>query len=106
MGFVLILFGFIYFLKERRTEKTAKFGLWSMLLGGYGFVVMFYLAGALGVPRRFANYIAIPIPRLVKIGQETALIASIFFVVFTVGMLLYYIAVFGKSKQAKINVAT
>ena len=54
------------------------------MVGGYGFLLMFYLAGAASVPRRFAVY-----PLEVAHGAGYALAASGFVVVFCVGLALY-----------------
>ena len=42
------------------------------------YFVMFYLGGALGVPRRFAAYDSIPITSLATISERMAFIASAF----------------------------
>lgn len=88
MGFVFILFGFFYYVREPQSEKLAKWSLYNMLIGGYGFVVMFYIAGALGVPRRYATYDQIPIHSLVLAGKSTAAISVCFLVFYLVGLLM------------------
>lgn len=99
VGFVLMLFGFVYRLVGSQAETTAKLSLWTMLAGGYGFVLAFYLAGFESVPRRFASYSAIRIPSVVSYGQTSALIAAICISVFIAGLLLYYATVFGGLKN-------
>lgn len=99
VGFVLMLFGFVYHLVGSRAESTARLSLWAMLIGGYGFVVAFYLAGIESVPRRYANYSSIDIPAVVSYGQSNALIAVVSVSVFIAGLLMYYAAVFGGLKS-------
>jgi cytochrome c oxidase subunit 1 len=87
-GFILILLGFLYEFSGKENEALAKTGLWAFVAGATGFLSMFYLGGALGVPRRFADYSAIPVAQLASSGQRTALIAGIAIVVLIVGFLL------------------
>jgi cytochrome c oxidase subunit 1 len=94
-GYFLMLWGFLYEFAGSAREKLAKAGLWLVVTGAYGFLLMFYLGGALGVPRRFAAYGAIPIPSLVALSERTALIASAFIVVLIVGLLSVFGAVYG-----------
>lgn len=89
VGFVFILFGFIYYLFESDSERSAKLGLWTMTVGGYGFVLMFYLGGVLGVPRRYATYAAIPIDSVAQPGKVTAAVAAVFVFVLLIGLLVY-----------------
>ena len=89
LGYVFILFGFIYYFREACAEKIAKFSLWTMVFSGYGFVLMFYLGGFFAVPRRYANYTSIPPQSVVQSGETTALIATIFAGVLIVGVLIY-----------------
>ncbi len=72
MGYVLLFFGVVHHIFAAAGEKLARLSLALMLLGGYGFLVMFYLAGAAGVPRRFADYQAVPVESLVDLAQWTA----------------------------------
>jgi cytochrome c oxidase subunit 1 len=99
MGFVLILLGFIYYLKNPKTEVIAKLGLFIMMLGGYGFVLMFYIAGLSGVPRRYAVYSNIPIHSIAATGQDTATVAFFFLFAFIIGLLLYFSSIFIKQKN-------
>jgi cytochrome c oxidase subunit 1 len=93
VGFVLMLFAFTYHFVGAKMEKTAKLSLWTMIVGGYGFLLMFYLAGVESVPRRFADYTATGIDAIKVIGQATAMIATVCIVVFVAGLLLYYATV-------------
>lgn len=53
-----------------------------MLIGGFGFVLMFYIAGAASVPRRFAFY-----PNELQIGMTTATWAAFFATLYLIAML-------------------
>ena len=94
VGFVFILFGFIYHLVGSQAEKIAKLSLGTMMFGGYGFLLMFYMAGLESVPRRFASYVSLRIPSIVESGQTSASVAAVCVAIFVVGLLLYYLTVF------------
>jgi len=95
VGFVFILFGFIYHFVGSQAEKTAKLSLVTMMAGGYGFLLMFYLAGIESVPRRFASYVSGLLPSsVVEFGQISAAVAAACVTVFIVGLLMYYTTVF------------
>ncbi|MBX3709515.1 MAG: cbb3-type cytochrome c oxidase subunit I [Gammaproteobacteria bacterium] len=100
LGYVLILLGFIYHFKNSKTELFAKLSLFMMMLGGYGFVLMFYIAGVSGVPRRYAIYSAIPIHSVADIGRDTATFAFFFLFAFIMGLLMYYSSIFLKQKNS------
>ena len=55
-----------------------------MGVGGYGFLLMFYLAGVAGVPRRYATY-----PDEVARGITYAQVSLAFITVLLLGVLLY-----------------
>jgi len=88
LGFVLMFLAFIadYFEVKESGKKT----LFSLVAGGYGIIIMFAVAGVNSVPRRFADYSAIPFEKVVKSGQSTALIASFFALLVIVGLLAFY----------------
>lgn len=94
VGFVFILFGFVYYLIGSKAEKMARFALGTMVVGGYGFVLMFYMAGIESIPRRYASYSSIRIPAIVEFGQMSAMVAAVCVAIFLVGLLLYYATVF------------
>ena len=56
---------------------------------------MFYLGGALGVPRRYAAYSSIPITSLAAASERIAFIASAFVVVFIIGLLFVFGIIYG-----------
>jgi cytochrome c oxidase subunit 1 len=94
VGFVFIMFGFIYHLVGANAERIARLSLATMILGGYGFLAMFYLAGVESIPRRYASYTSIDIASVVEFGQTSATVAAVFIGIFVVGLLLYYLTVF------------
>lgn len=94
VGYLLILWGILYELSGSTREGLAKAGLWLFVIGAYGFLSMFYLGGALGVPRRFADYTGIPIASLAESAQRIALAASVGVGVLIVGLLLVFAAIY------------
>jgi cytochrome c oxidase subunit 1 len=88
LGFVFILFGFIAELFGSAAERAAKLSLWVLAIGGYGFVLMFYLAGLFGVPRRFAAYTILVGP-VSQWGQALAGLSVYFVALVVVGLLIY-----------------
>jgi cytochrome c oxidase subunit 1 len=89
MGVVLMILGAVYHLATaltpepenlKRTRVTAA----HLVIGGYGFLLAFYLAGAGSVPRRFASY-----PTEMTDGPLLANIALVFIVVLLGGVTLY-----------------
>jgi len=94
MGLVLLTLAYFYHsgrpadaVPEQRESRWAILGL--MLFGGYGFLLMFYLAGAYSVPRRYALY-----PAVVAHGAGYAEAAAAFAAVFLLGLLLYVFCLF------------
>ena len=107
MGVVLMLLGFMHYYskdvpenltKLGQNEKAAKFSLALMLVGGYGFVLMFFIAGASGVPRRFADYNYVSLDSIKNIGVESGYYASIFAVIFLLGLVIRFKSFFGNKK--------
>ncbi len=94
-GYFLILWGFLYEFSGSEREKLAKVGLWLVVAGAYGFLFMFYLGGALGVPRRFADYSSIPITSLAAASRRIALTASAFVVALIIGLLFVFGIIYG-----------
>ncbi len=92
MGLAMMVLGFIYHVTQEHsripdTPKLARLTLWLILIGGYGFVAMFYTAGALSVPRRYALYL----PENLSTGVTTAQLGTVFVAILAVGLLLYLI---------------
>ncbi len=87
VGFVLILLGFIFRFFEAQAERLAKGSLVAMIVGGYGFVLMFYLGGMSGVPRRYVSYKALEFGSIAETGAQLALGGAVFATVFLIGVL-------------------
>lgn len=61
MGVVLMILGAVFHLstglsKMAESGRLTRLIVTTVGLGGYGFLLMFYLAGVSGVPRRYATY--------------------------------------------------
>lgn len=89
MGVVLMILGYIDYLSRdlSSAEDNAPPNRWTVLLfllGGYGFLAMFYYGGAMSVPRRFATY-----PPETSQGAGQALTAVVFGIVLVAGMSIY-----------------
>lgn len=88
-GLVLIVLGYFYHYCQAAADlaenlRLQKAAIAMMLVGGYGVVGMFYLAGAESVPRRYAFY-----PPEVSQGALHAGIAAIFVLLFLAGLSVY-----------------
>ena len=88
-GLVLMVLAYFYHYVQKESQHVSndtlqKVMVGLMVVGGFGFVSMFYLAGAEGVPRRFAMY-----PAEVTQGAVYSLIAVGFSLLFCVGLALY-----------------
>ena len=89
MGVVLMILGTVFHLVTELSKVPESLALTKMIVGtvgvgGYGFLLMFYLAGVAGVPRRYAVY-----PAEVAIGTTYAQISVIFIAILLIGALLY-----------------
>ena len=89
MGCVLMILGGAYHISLHlssvpESRKTTMLIVTLMCIGGYGFVMMFYLGGAHSVPRRFATY-----PEDFPAGVSYASLATMFVAVFLAGLALY-----------------
>jgi cytochrome c oxidase subunit 1 len=89
MGVVLMILGAIYHLAVTLTpqpenERWSRATAAHLLIGGYGFILPFYLAGAESVPRRYAAY-----PAEIARGELFANIALLFGLVLLGGVGLY-----------------
>lgn len=101
VGFVLMFLGFMHRFVASRAERMAAVGLVTMLAGGYGFVLMFYLGGVSAVPRRFASYSSIAFGSIAQTGSRLALYGGVFASVFLLGALLFYVSlVLGRGRAA------
>lgn len=89
MGVVLMIMGAVYHICQEiapapENPARSKLILTLLCVGGYGFLLMFYYAGAHSVPRRYAVY-----PDLLPQGVTSAQVAAIFVAIFLGGLLLY-----------------
>ncbi|MCC6590382.1 MAG: cbb3-type cytochrome c oxidase subunit I [Bryobacterales bacterium] len=91
VGVVLMILGFFDHLTrelspEPETPASRRSILAHLLIGGYGFLAMFYLGGAASVPRRFATY-----PDETAIGVLLARISILFALTLLGGILAHVI---------------
>jgi cytochrome c oxidase subunit I len=89
MGVVLMILGAVFHLAtelSRVSESLASTRaiVTTVGIGGYGFLLMFYLAGVAGVPRRYANY-----PVEAAQGIFYAKLSLIFIALLLTGALIY-----------------
>lgn len=96
MGNVLFCLAFFWwaaneFAGSQESTKTHKTIVGMLLVGGFGFVLMFYIAGAASVPRRFAFY-----PNDMQIGVTTATLGAVFATVYLIAVLMMFGEIFRK----------
>src|SRR4030095_15482049 len=61
MGVVLMILGAVFHLTTElsriaESDRVTRAIVTAVAIGGYGFLLMFYVAGVAGVPRRYAVY--------------------------------------------------
>ncbi len=89
VGVVLMILGAIFHLSDKlaglpENVRRSRLCIGLICLGGYGFVLMFYLGGAFSIPRRYAQY-----HELISTGTLLAGTALIFISILFVGLLIY-----------------
>lgn len=89
MGVVLMILGGAFYVAEKSgniPENVGRSRLITSLIcvGGYGFLLMFYLGGAMSVPRRYAQY-----ADTTAHGTTLAMIALLFITILLIGLLMY-----------------
>ncbi|HEU4939758.1 MAG TPA: cbb3-type cytochrome c oxidase subunit I [Vicinamibacterales bacterium] len=89
MGVMLMILGTVFHLVTDLSKVPERSALTKTIvgtvgLGGYGFLLMFYLAGVASVPRRYAVY-----PAEVAVGTTYAKVSLIFIAVLLLGALVY-----------------
>lgn len=89
MGVVLMILGATLHICQKDAGLTESVGMTRLIVGllcvgGFGFVLMFYTAGAHSVPRRYAAY-----PSEVAAGVAYARSAVWFVAIFLAGLVLY-----------------
>lgn len=98
LGVVLFIFGFLFYLFTPNNRKHpgiwSKIGFWLYIIGGYGFVLMFYIAGSYSVPRRYADYKGIIIENTKSLGARFAATSVYFICVLLIGLIIMYISLF------------
>lgn len=101
VGYILILLGYTHHELKSKAESLARASLGMMLVGGYTFLLMFFLGGLFSVPRRYATYVAIPIPSVSGNGTTFAFIAALAASLFLLGVLTFYVSAFIGRKNAE-----
>src|SRR5262245_35324570 len=89
MGVVLMILGTVFHLSTELSKVPESGALTRAIVGavgvgGYGFVLMLYLAGVAGVPRRYSSY-----PAEVAVGATYAKVSLIFITVLVLGAVIY-----------------
>src|SRR4029453_16832445 len=89
MGVVLMILGTVFHLAADLSKQPESLALTRTIVttvgvGGYGFLLMFYLAGVAGVPRRYAAY-----PEETAQGILYAQLSLVFIGILLVGALVY-----------------
>ncbi|HMN04220.1 MAG TPA: cbb3-type cytochrome c oxidase subunit I [Flavobacteriales bacterium] len=100
MGNVLLCMGFFWWVAHdiagvTDSNKSHKLTLALLLIGGFGFVLMFYLGGAGSVPRRYALY-----PEGLSAGATYAAAAGWFATVYLVGMVMVFSTIVSRCTKA------
>lgn len=100
MGVVLMILGAVYHVAtaltpEPESPKRSRMIAAHLVIGGYGFLLTFYFAGAGSVPRRFAAY-----PAEITSGPLLANIGVVFIVVLLGGLVLYLLEAGGRCARA------
>lgn len=91
MGNVLFSLGFFYWFSLQFTdkvvsEKYTKFILWTLIIGGVGFLLAFYVGGTDSIPRRYSNY-----PAELAAGAPLAVIGATFATIYLIGISVFFI---------------
>ncbi len=91
MGNVLFSIGFFYwfstqFTKVTNSKKYTNLTLSLLLIGGIGFLLVFYIGGADSIPRRYSNY-----PAELAVGEPLALMGAIFASIYLIAILIFFI---------------
>lgn len=92
LGLLPMVVGFYYESLECTAEDLGMWGLSLLCVGSFGFLSMFYVAGALQVPRRYSDYNAIPLAGIRAVGQDGALLGALFAALILLGILLFVAA--------------
>lgn len=90
MGNVLFSIAFFYWFSTQFTpaiklDKYTKLILGFLLVGGIGFLLAFYIAGADSIPRRYSTY-----PEELSIGTVLANVGAVFATVYLIVILIFF----------------
>ncbi len=90
MGNVLFSLGFFYWFSTLGAEKInygkfAKLTMTLLLIGGIGFLLAFYIAGADSIPRRYSNY-----PPELSVGKALATMGAAFATIYLIAILIFF----------------
>ena len=90
MGNVLFSIAFFYWFSTQnmqnvKLEKYAKTILAILLVGGIGFLMAFYIAGADSIPRRYSTY-----PEELSSGAPMATMGAIFATIYLIAILILF----------------
>lgn len=89
LGLVLMLLGAVFHVCGKLSGipenlRVSRICIGLICLGGYGFVMMFYLGGAMSIPRRYAQY-----HELISVGTVLAGTALLFITLVLAGVFVY-----------------
>ena len=91
LGNVLFSLGFFYWFSTKFTEKIdskmfTRATVATLLIGGIGFLLVFYIAGADSIPRRYSTY-----PAELSVGTSLAWWGAIFATVYLIAILIFFL---------------
>jgi cytochrome c oxidase subunit 1 len=89
VGLVLMILGAVFHVCEKLSGipeniRRSRISIGLIIVGGYGFVMMFYLGGAMSIPRRYAQY-----HELISVGTVLAGTALVFISLVLAGVFVY-----------------
>ncbi|MBX2984745.1 MAG: cbb3-type cytochrome c oxidase subunit I [Bacteroidia bacterium] len=95
LGNVLLILGFFTWVANEfsgsHTDPMRKLKLTLLIVGGFGFVLMFYCGGAESIPRRYSVY-----PAEFTRAALFATAAAWFAIIYLLGMILIFVDIFKK----------
>ncbi len=106
VGYVFMFFGFLHDFFNSKAERFAVTSFVGMILGGYGFLSMFYLGGYFGVPRRYAAYTAIQAGDIANKGALFASLGALFATIFLISAIAFAISLFAGRTPADEKAVT
>ena len=101
-GLVLMVLGYFYHYVQGLTKMPESTG-WhktifvTLLISGYGFLLMFYIGGMNSIPRRYALY-----PSELTYGATYALIAAGFATLFLIALIFYIVEIYKRWSHARV----